>query len=192
MSAEIVQRIERLFAGGGDRAYSGEQVSQLEHALQSAQAAERDGAADALVCAALLHDIGHLLNDQGETPTLREIDDRHQYAAVPFLRGSFDDAVIAPIRLHVDAKRYLCAVEPDYLARLSPDSVRSLRLQGGAFGAVQAQRFAALPFAADAVRLRRWDDAAKVPGRRTPPLSHYLDTVRRCLRDSGAAARAPT
>ncbi len=101
--------IEPLFAAKGDRMYAGEPVTQLQHALQSAQLAEQSGADAALVVAALLHDLGHMVNDQGETPTLRGIDDRHEYVALPFLRGLFDDAVLQPIRLHVDAKRYLCA-----------------------------------------------------------------------------------
>ncbi len=89
--------------------YAGEPVTQLQHALQSAQLAEQSGADTALIVAALLHDLGHMVNDQGETPTLRGIDDRHEYVALPFLRALFDDAVLQPIRLHVDAKRYLCA-----------------------------------------------------------------------------------
>jgi phosphonate degradation associated HDIG domain protein len=172
--------IEHLFAAKGDREYAGEPVSQLEHALQSAQLAEEDGAGAALITAALLHDLGHLLNDQGQTPTLRGIDDRHEYVAIPRLRALFDDAVLAPIRLHVEAKRYLCArgdgrlTGPQYLASLSADSLRSLALQGGVFDEAQADAFIAQPFAADAVRLRRWDDLAKTAGKRTPSLAHYL------------------
>ncbi len=136
----------------------------------------------ALVTACLLHDLGHLLNDCGPTPTLRAIDDRHQYFVVPFLRGVFGDAVIEPIRLHVDAKRYLAATEPDYLARLSPDSLRSLRLQGGVFTAEEARRFQARPFAEQAVQLRRFDDLAKCVGRPTPPLDHFLAVARTVAR----------
>ncbi|MCU0950355.1 MAG: HD domain-containing protein, partial [Burkholderiaceae bacterium] len=136
--------IERLFADKGDRAYAGEPVSQREHALQTAQLAEAAGAPPALVTAALLHDLGHLLNDQGTpennfTPTLHGIDDRHELVAMPRLRALFGEAVLAPIRLHVQAKRYLCArgdgvlTGAQYLASLSADSVRSLALQGGVF-----------------------------------------------------------
>ncbi|HKW81645.1 MAG TPA: HD domain-containing protein [Casimicrobiaceae bacterium] len=163
----------QLFDRGGARMYSGEAVTQLEHALQTAHAAECAGADPALVTAALLHDLGHLLNDQGETPTARGVDDVHQYAALPFLRPLFGDDVLEPIRLHVDAKRYLCATEPDYYAALSDDSKRSLALQGGRYDAKDAADFAARPGAARAVRLRRWDDAAKTAGRTTPPLEHF-------------------
>jgi phosphonate degradation associated HDIG domain protein len=172
--------IEPLFVAKGDRMYAGEPVTQLQHALQSAQLAEESGATAALVVAALLHDLGHMVNDQGDTPTLRGIDDRHEYVALPFLRGLFDDAVLQPIRLHVDAKRYLCAKGDgtikgaQYWANLSADSKRSLELQGGIFTEAEAQRFIAQPHADGAVSLRRWDDEAKIENAKTPPLDHYL------------------
>lgn len=172
--------IEKLFRHHGDIAYSGEGVSQLEHSLQSAQLAEENGAPDTLVTAAFLHDLGHLLNLQGATPTARGIDDQHQYFAIPFLRPLFPAAVVEPIRLHVDAKRALCALEPDYYEGLSEDSKRSLTLQGGIYSKAEAEAFAAKPFAADAMQVRRWDDAAKVAGKATPPLTHYLAIAARC------------
>ena len=172
--------IERLFRDHGGIAYSGEGVSQLEHALQSAQLAERDGAAPDLVTAAFLHDLGHLLNLQGETPTERGIDDQHQYFAIPFLRPLFSAAVIEPIRLHVDAKRALCALEPEYYEDLSQDSKRSLTLQGGIFSRQETEAFLARPGATDAMRVRRWDDQAKVAGASTPPIGHYLEIAARC------------
>ena len=127
-----------LYERHGGRMYSGEPVTQLEHALQSAALAEATGADAELITAALLHDLGHLLNDQGDTPTARGIDDAHQHFALPFLRGLFDDRVLEPIRLHVDAKRYLCATRPGYHDALSPDSKRSLALQGGTFSTAEA------------------------------------------------------
>ncbi len=172
--------IEAVFARRGAEQYSGEPVTQLEHALQSAALAEAEGADDELVTAALLHDLGHLLQDLGQTPTLRGVDDVHQYAALPFLRGLFGERVLGGIRLHVDAKRYLCATRADYHDALSEDSKRSLKLQGGVFDPAQAEVFIAQPGAPDAVRLRLWDDRAKVAGLPTPPLSHYLGRARRC------------
>ncbi|HET7728487.1 MAG TPA: HD domain-containing protein [Usitatibacter sp.] len=172
--------IDALFQRHGHIEYSGEGVSQLEHALQAACLAEEEGAPDTLVAAALLHDLGHLLNLQGDTPTARGIDDQHQFFAIPFLRPLFPAAVIEPIRLHVDAKRALCALETGYHAALSADSVRSLALQGGIFSSAQAEAFLARPFAREAMRVRRWDDAAKVPGAATPPLAHYLEVGARC------------
>jgi phosphonate degradation associated HDIG domain protein len=163
----MIDDIIGLYRAKGGREYEGEGISQLEHALQSAQLAERAGAPPELVCAALLHDIGHLLNDKGETPTLRGVDDLHQYVALPFLRQVFPEAVLGPIRLHVDAKRYLCRVDDRYWDSLSPASKHSLELQGGSFDTIAADRFLARAFSWDAIRLRRWDDLAKVPGRAT-------------------------
>jgi phosphonate degradation associated HDIG domain protein len=162
-----------LFETKGGAQYDGEPVTQLEHALQSAQLAEQDGAGSPLIAASLLHDLGHLLHDFGGTPTQQGLDDLHQYRCLPFLRALFGPATLEPIRLHVDAKRFLCAREPGYLEALSPDSKRSLRLQGGVFDEAQANAFEALPYAMDAVRLRRWDDMAKCADAKTPDLRHY-------------------
>jgi phosphonate degradation associated HDIG domain protein len=189
-----ISDIEDLFAAKGGRMYAGEPVTQLEHALQSAQLAEREGASDALVVAALLHDLGHLINDQGETPTLRGIDDRHEYVALPFLRDLFGPDVLQPIRLHVDAKRYLCACGDgrlsgaQYWSALSIDSKRSLELQGGIFTETEAAAFHAQPYAADGVRVRLWDDRAKESAATTPPLAHYLARARRVAASRSAAA----
>jgi phosphonate degradation associated HDIG domain protein len=182
--------ISLLFARRGGEQYSGEPITQLEHALQTAHLAEQSSASDALVTASLLHDLGHLLNDLGETPSLRGIDDMHQTVALPFLRGLFPDAVLDAIRLHVDAKRYLCAARPDYHAKLSDDSRRSLLLQGGVFDAAQAAAFLDLPGARDAVQLRVWDDLAKQAGLPTPPLAHFLDRAERCRLPAAFTAAA--
>ena len=173
-----------LYERHGGRMYSGEPVTQLEHALQSAALAETAGADEELITAALLHDLGHLLNDQGDTPTARGIDDVHQYFALPFLRGLFDDRVLEPIRLHVDAKRYLCATRSGYHDALSADSKRSLALQGGTFSAADAAEFIARPGAERAVELRLWDDAAKLAGQRTPPLGHFSAIMAAAARGS--------
>ncbi len=174
----MIEKIVGLFEAKGGRAYEGEGVTQLEHALQSAHLAERAGARAELVCAALLHDLGHLLNDRGETPTLRGVDDRHQYVALPFLRKAFPEAVFGPVRLHVDAKRYLCATRPGYREALSEDSKRSLELQGGVFSPEEAERFIRQPFAAEALSVRLWDDAAKLAGAATPGLEHFAAILR--------------
>jgi phosphonate degradation associated HDIG domain protein len=172
--------IETLFQRRGHEQYSGEPVTQLQHALQSAALAEAEGADDELVTAALLHDLGHLVQDLGETPTLRGVDDLHQHVAIPLLRGLFPQRVLDAIQGHVDAKRYLCATRPGYLQALSADSQRSLALQGGVFDAAQTAAFIARPGAEDAVRLRLWDDLAKAADAVTPPLSHCLARARRC------------
>lgn len=174
----MIERIIGLYQAKGGREYEGEGVSQLEHALQSAHRAQQAGAPAELVCAALLHDIGHLINDKGETPTLRGVDDLHQYVALPFLRQAFPEAVLGPVRLHVDAKRYLCATRAGYREALSADSKRSLELQGGVFSPEEAERFIRQPYAAEGVNVRLWDDAAKVPGAVTPSLGEFEAILR--------------
>lgn len=172
--------IRALYEKRGGEQYSGEPVTQLQHALQCAALAEAEGADDEIVTAALLHDLGHLIHDLGDTPSLRGIDDTHQHAALPLLHELFGPRVRGAIGLHVDAKRYLCATDAGYYERLSDDSKRSLVLQGGTFDAADAARFAARTGALDAVRVRRWDDLAKAPTMDTPSLEHFLERAARC------------
>ncbi len=178
-------RIARLFSERGDSAYLGEEVSQSEHALQSAHLAEVEGASDELVVAALLHDIGHLVNGHDEDLADRGLDGRHEDFGARWLSATFGPAVLEPIRLHVAAKRYLCAVDPAYCDALSDASRQSLELQGGAFDAAGVASFEANPHHREAVRLRRWDDAAKVPGLDVPGLEHYRRRI-----EAAAVARA--
>lgn len=168
--------IVHLYRTRGAQQYGNEAVSQLEHALQCAALAQRAGAAPALVAAAFLHDFGHLLAG-GPHGGAGDADDVHQYLAIPFLRGVFPDAVLEPMRLHVDAKRYLCRADPRYWSALSPASQRSLELQGGAYSAVEAERFLHGRYARDAIALRRWDDQAKEPGRATPELTAMREVL---------------
>jgi phosphonate degradation associated HDIG domain protein len=168
-----IERLLALLATKGEAQYGEEAVSQLEHALQCAMLAEEEGADSATVAAALLHDIGHLLHKLGENPARRGIDDRHEALGGKALLRDFGAATAEPVRLHVAAKRWLCAADPDYFARLSPASVRSLALQGGPMTTEEAARFLAQPHAEAAIRVRRWDDAAKVPGKKTQPIEHY-------------------
>ena len=177
--------IERIFdilqaKGGAD--YGSERVTQLQHALQSAALAEAAGAPSALVAAALLHDFGHMIHDLGRNPAARGLDDRHEVRGRDWLGQWFAEDVTGPVRLHVDAKRYLCAVDPGYFGTLSPASVRSLELQGGPFPADLAKSFIGLPHAAAAVELRRWDDCAKESGRPTPDLPHFRRHLEASLR----------
>lgn len=151
-----------------------EDVSQLDHALQCAALAVADGADDALVVAALVHDVGHLL--AGHDP---DADLRHEAAGARHLRPIFGAAVAAPVAAHVDAKRYLCATDPGYLAGLSAASRHSLELQGGPMDEEEQRRFLARQRAGDAIRLRRWDDLAKVPDAAVPALEHYEPVLRR-------------
>ncbi len=173
MSTTVIDDIFGLLAGPGRAAYLGEPVSQAEHALQAAWAAEQAGAASALVVAALLHDIGHLLHDYGEHCAVVGRDDRHEELGQVWLQRWFGPEVTEPVRLHVAAKRYLSAIEPTYAASLSEASVLSLRLQGGPFSPSEAAAFLAQPHASEAVALRRWDEAAKVAGLAIPEPTHF-------------------
>jgi phosphonate degradation associated HDIG domain protein len=182
----FLEDIHQLFATRGAAQYDGEPVTQLEHALQTAHLAEQSGADDELVTACLLHDLGHLLLAErdvphDDTPTLRGIDDRHQFAALPFLRGHFPARVLGAIGGHVDAKRYLCRTREGYHERLSDDSKRSLQLQGGVFSEDEAKAFVLRSGARDAIVLRVWDDLAKQPGLATPTLAHFLERAARCV-----------
>ena len=184
-----VEVIGELFAGPGARDYLGEPVTIGEHMLQAGALAEAAGAAGALVAAALLHDIGHLRGEPG-AGTARGVrggdaigdsivpragtDTGHGESGARWLSQWFGEAVTEPVRLHVAAKRYLCAVEPGYLGLLSAESVRSLRRQGGPMTAAEAAAFDALPHARDAVAVRCWDEAAKDPAVTPPELSHFV------------------
>ena len=178
---DIVEQIITLYHQRGDAMYGGEAVTQTEHALETAYLAEADGSPATLIAAALLHDIGHLVHDLPENAADLGLDDRHEALGAQWLEAHFGPAVTEPGKLHVAAKRYLCAVDPNYLARLSPASVQSLALQGGPMADHEVRAFEALPFAVDAVKLRRWDDEAKIPGWAVPPLEHYRSYLQQCL-----------
>jgi len=169
----IVDEIIELFVRRGGDAYFGESVSQLEHALQTAFQAEQEGASDTLIAAALLHDIGHLLHKLREDIAESGIDGWHEQVGAMWLSRYFPAAVTEPIRLHVAAKRYLCAVDSEYRRQLSIASIQSLALQGGPMSEGAARDFEAMPYVREAVRLRRWDDQAKVIGWKTPDLTQY-------------------
>ncbi len=188
MEDDTAGMLAALIAGKGEGSYGLSGINQREHALQAAWLAERSGCDGALIVAALLHDIGHLVHGLGENPAAGGIGDRHEQIGYDFLRHHFGPEVTEPVRLHVAAKRYLCAVEPDYCGRLSADSVLSLSLQGGPMDAREAEAFAALPYAREAVRLRRFDEAAKVEDLVTPAVTHFLPYVRECL-EAGSASR---
>ncbi len=172
-----IDDIVTLYRTAGAARYGMEAINQEQHALQCARHAEQAGATPELVAAALLHDLGHLV--AAEQPEENTRNDLHEFVAIPFLRGVFGDAVIEPIRMHVDAKRYLCATLPGYREALSPASRRSLQLQGGPFERDAAQRFIMQPFALDAVALRQWDDGAKSPTAATPGWGHYSKVLER-------------
>ncbi len=170
-----------LFAMHGSSEYGGEAVTQEEHALQCAELAAADGAPATLIAAALLHDIGHLLHDLPADAPERGIDDLHEALGGRWLESRFVPAVTEPVRLHVAAKRYLCATEPAYEAALSEPSRISLGLQGGPFTPDEIMAFETNPFWRDALRLRRWDDTGKISGLGTRRVADFADVLDACV-----------
>jgi [1-hydroxy-2-(trimethylamino)ethyl]phosphonate dioxygenase len=176
-----VDGIFAVYLDKGSDAYGGERMNQLERALQTAMLAEQSGADASLIVASLLHDYGHLIHNLGEGVARRGIDDRHEISGARKLSAFFGDAVTMPIKLHVEAKRYLCATDPDYMKLLSPGSSRSLSLQGGPFAQTEADAFMKRRFADCAAKLRRWDESAKKIGLPTPSLEHFRPYAEACL-----------
>jgi phosphonate degradation associated HDIG domain protein len=184
-----IEAITALFAGPGARDYLGEAVTIGVHMRQAGALAEAAGAAAPLVAAALLHDVGHLRNETGRrggsggsSPPGVSTDSRHGTGGARWLSQWFGEPVTEPVRLHVAAKRYLCATEPGYFALLSAESVRTLALQGGPMTAAQRCAFEARPYARDAVAVRRWDDQAKDPAVAPPPFAHFVPLLNGLVR----------
>ena len=168
----IVDFIADIFHRRGADSYLGEQVTMSEHMLQAALLAESEEAGDELIAAALLHDIGHYTNEFPEDALAQGIDNHHDDAGAAVLEPFFPPSVTEPVRLHVATKRYLCATDPDYFSRLSEASVHTLNLQGGPMSAEETAEFEKLDHRDQAVRVRIWDDEAKVPGKTTPDFEH--------------------
>ncbi|PXW94435.1 putative HD phosphohydrolase [Sphaerotilus hippei] len=187
----FVERIEALFLEFGARTCSAaprEPVSALAHALQCAQLAEWADAPPELVAASFLHDIGHFID---AAPSGGLIDDAHELRAVPFLSRGFGADVVQPVRLHVQAKRYLVRTDARYLGSLSPASLQTLALQGGPMSEPELSAFEALPHAPQALALRRWDDLARTPGKSVPPIQRYLCLLSELCTEPRVAASAP-
>ncbi|MEM1200624.1 MAG: phosphonate degradation HD-domain oxygenase [Pseudomonadota bacterium] len=179
----LITQIESMIDKKGSDLYGSEAVTQRQHALQCAALAEAENAPASLIAAALLHDIGHLLEKDFEEALINNEDRFHENLGEAFLKTHFGPEVTEPVRMHVDAKRYLCATDPDYFAKLSPASVHSLRIQGGPMDEGEAAAFIAQPYAKDAVRLRVWDDTGKDPEMETEPVDHFMIYVSQCLKD---------
>jgi gamma-butyrobetaine dioxygenase len=182
--------IVALYARRGAQAYFGEDVSMSEHGLQAAYFAETSHAPEALILAALLHDIGHLTESVPDDIADWTRDARHERSGSRWLAAHFGPEISEPVRLHVPAKRYLCATEPAYFQQLSAASVTTLKLQGGPMSAAEITAFEAEPYWRDAVQIRKWDDQGKVAGLKTPGFEHYRALIDRFER-SGTGVRSP-
>jgi [1-hydroxy-2-(trimethylamino)ethyl]phosphonate dioxygenase len=168
-----------IYARVGSAAYFGEPVTTTEHSLQAAHFAQSSGAPDALIIAALLHDIGHLLGSVPNDLAEWKSDAHHEVSGSRWLSARFGPEVCEPVRLHVPAKRYLCATDPKYFARLSSASVFTLSLQGGPMASTEVAAFEAERYWRDAIQVRQWDDQGKVAGLQTPGWNHYRDLIER-------------
>ena len=166
-----------LYQEKGNLHYEGEGVCQLAHAWQCGMLAKEDGASEKLQLAAWLHDIGHILSKKDGSPTTYGYDDRHEQTGGNFLAQLFSNEVSQPVLLHVLAKRYLVAIHPEYHDTLSPDSIRSLELQGGPMTLAECNEFISQPFARDAIALRDWDDRGKDPHHQTPPMDDIINML---------------
>lgn len=173
----VFDEILAIYESHGASAYYGEPVSMTEHGLQAAHFAQAEGAAPELVVAALLHDIGHLLEPVPDDIADWKVDAHHEEVGSRWLAARFSAGVAAAVRLHVPAKRYLCATDANYGSKLSPASVVTLELQGGPMSAQEVLRFEREPFHREALRVRRWDDLGKVAGLKTAALRDYRALV---------------
>jgi len=186
----IVGFLAHIFEERGAEEYLGEPVSMAEHMLQGAVLAEREKAGDELIAAALLHDIGHFTSSFGTYSPDDTEDHHHDDEGASLLQPFFPPVVVECVRLHVAAKRYLCATDPAYFGKLSSASVHTLALQGGAMNAEEVAAFRRNRFHEEAVRVRLWDEEAKRPGVGTPPFSHYAPLLQRVI-DRHLNALAP-
>jgi len=172
-----------IYARSGAALYFGEAVTVAEHSLQAAHFAQAADASDALVVAALLHDIGHLIDSAPDDIADWKTDAQHELSGSRWLAARFGPEVCEPVRLHVPAKRYLCAAVPAYFDRLSAASILTLKLQGGPMSSAEVAAFKAEPYHREAVLVRQWDDRGKIAGLSIADFAHY-----RVLIDRLAAA----
>jgi phosphonate degradation associated HDIG domain protein len=169
--------ISELYRDKGDLHYDGEGVSQLAHAWQCGQLSKKEGARSELQLASWLHDIGHLLSVKEGTPTTYGYDDRHELIGGNYLAQIFSGEVAQPVLMHVLAKRYLVTADPEYRQSLSPDSIRSLALQGGDMSKEECELFIIHSFADDAIALRRWDELGKNPQLNMPSKDEVINEL---------------
>ncbi len=179
---QVVDEVMGLLESSGGEQYFGEAVSKLEHSVQCAWHAGQAGADEELVLAALLHDIGHLIDVKGTERDERVgVVNHDEIGEEWLLERGFSPRLARLVGGHVDAKRYLTATNEAYMERLSPASIETLKLQGGPMAAADVEEYAAEPDLRDMLRLRSWDEMAKDPNWTGPGLADYRDMMIRHL-----------
>ena len=176
-SETVVEKLLELYRQAGNLEYHGEKVSQLEHALQTAQQAVDAGSTEEEIIAALLHDIGHIWPDDDSVVTGVGVVEHDRIGSEVLLGLGFSEGVAQIVAGHVAAKRYLVANDEEYASKLSDVSVESLRLQGGPMSVEESARFSQAPWSAEKIKVRVWDDLAKTPGAPVSPLETYRDLL---------------
>lgn len=174
-ASEIISLFERK----GNSNYSGEKITQLEHACQAAQLAEKDGNDDEVILAAFLHDVGHLLDDAPEAVDMNGfgVKDHEAIGADYLLQRGFSQKVAGLVKSHVEAKRYLCTVNPRYYANLSEASKTTLKYQGGLMSDEELDAFEANPLKNLIIKMRTWDEEAKHEHVALPDLNSYREKI---------------
>ena len=170
---EVVPFIMDLFARRGAEEYMGEPLSMAQHMEQTAACAVAGNASNELIVAALLHDIGHFVGDFPIDALENGIDNDHENVAAEFLAPYFPESVTEPIRLHVPAKKYLCATDKNYFDQLSDASKQTLVVQGGIMNSEEVKQFETNRYYREAVQLRKYDDNGKVANKTIHPIIHY-------------------
>jgi predicted HD phosphohydrolase len=186
---DVIEKVLDIFTAQGGSAYVGEPVTQLEHAIQTAQAARRHQARPEMITAALLHDIGHFLHAYHEDCADENIDSEHEKVGEAFLREYFTVEIAELVKHHVNAKRYLTATNEKYAKNLTGASFKSLQLQGGPMQEAEVTAFEAHPLFHDILLLRHWDEGAKIPNKILPPITDFLPELKACLLSSHTKSR---
>ena len=180
-SQNVVSFIKDIFERRGAEEYLGERVTIAEHMLQAATLAEKEGCNEAIIVAALLHDIGHFTSEFGSFSMNDEVDKLHEDGGARILERFFPKLVVDCVKYHVSAKRYLCAKDPDYFSKLSDASIHSLKLQGGSMSKEEVNQFEKNPNLDQIIKVRYFDDAGKEEGMKTPDFDYFIPMIERVV-----------
>lgn len=182
-SQNVVSFIKDIFERRGAEEYLGERVTIAEHMLQAATLAEKEGCNEAIIVAALLHDIGHFTSEFGSFSMNDEVDKLHEDGGARILERFFPKLVVDCVKYHVSAKRYLCAKDPDYFSKLSDASIHSLKLQGGSMSKEEVNQFEKNPNLDQIIKVRYFDEAGKKEKMATPDFDYFVPMLERVVKE---------